>query len=140
MEATRLERIDEIRRRTGLNYKEALQLLEEAGGDVVAALVLFEEREKERRGAWMAGGALEWMKELLQMGNVTRVRVRRDERVLLDLPVSAGLLGAVAAPRLSALAAAAALVTGCSLELYKKDGSVEVRGAVGEGVAPGQGS
>lgn len=140
MEATRLERIDEIRRRTGLGYKEALRLLEEAGDDVVAALVLFEEKEKERRGARMGEGALEWMKELVRKGNVTRVRLRRDERVVLDLPLSAGLFGAVAAPRLSALAAAAALVTGCSLELYSKDGPVEAGRASSETPASWQGS
>ena len=38
-----LEKIDEIRERTGLNYKEAKDLLEEAEGDVVQALIILEE-------------------------------------------------------------------------------------------------
>lgn len=141
MESTRLERIDIIRERTGLGYADALKLLMEAGDDVVEALVLFEEREKGRRAPWIGESAFEWMKELLRKGNITRVLVRRDERVLLDLPVAAGVLGAVVAPKLSALAAAAALFTGCSVELYRKDGGVEIRHFDGaSGAQPSEGS
>lgn len=141
MESTRLEKIDAIRERTGVSYAEALRLLEEAEGDVVMALVLFEEREKARRRGWAGESVLDWLRELLRKGNVTRVRVRRDERVLLDVPVAAGVLGAVVAPRLSALAAAAAVATGCSVELYRKDGSIEVhRFDEARAVQPGEGS
>ena len=44
MEIT-LQKIDQVRERTGLSYTEARELLEEADGDVVQALIILENEE-----------------------------------------------------------------------------------------------
>ncbi|BAS28314.1 DUF4342 domain-containing protein [Limnochorda pilosa] len=124
-----LDRIDILRQRTGLGYAEAKQLLDEAGGDVVEALVRFENRQKEEGAAmrWEARGRAAWdrLVDLIRQGNITRVRIRREDRVLLDFPVTAGVASALLLPRLSALAAAACLVGRCSIEVERKEPSTK---------------
>ena len=68
---------------------------------------------------------LERIKALIRKGNVTRLRVKRRGRVVVEVPVTAGVVGAVIAPELALIGAAACLVTGCSLEVEREDGVVE---------------
>ncbi len=52
------------------------------------------------------------IKELLHEGNIRRVIIKNEEgRVLIDFPLSIGVVGALLAPQLAALGAIAALVT-----------------------------
>ncbi len=61
------------------------------------------------------------VKELVHEGNVTRIIVRDEQgEPLLDIPVTAGLIGAVIAPWLAALGAIAALVTRCRITVERK--------------------
>ena len=128
MEMSRLEMIDVIRERTGLGYKEAADLLDGANGDLIEALARHEQSEKDRKPAWVSAGqgAFDRIKELVQEGNVTRVRVKRGERTLLELPVTAGVVGALIAPELAVLGGALCLFTRCTIELERADGSVDV--------------
>jgi len=62
------------------------------------------------------------VKDLLHEGNVTKIIVRDEEgRMLLELPVAAGLIGALLAPWLAALGAIAALVTRCSISVERRE-------------------
>lgn len=61
------------------------------------------------------------VKELMHEGNVTRIIVHSEQgELLLDIPVTAGLIGAVFAPWLAALGAVAALVTKCKVTVERK--------------------
>ena len=52
------------------------------------------------------------IKELLHEGNIRRVIIKNEDgRILIDIPLSVGVLGAFVAPQLAALGAIAALVT-----------------------------
>jgi hypothetical protein len=62
------------------------------------------------------------VKELIHEGTVRKIIVRDEEgHVLLELPVTAGLVGAVLAPWLAAVGAIAALVTRCNISVERKD-------------------
>lgn len=62
------------------------------------------------------------VKDLLHEGNVRRIIVRDEEgHVLLEVPVTAGLAGAVLAPWLAAVGAIAALVTRCNISVERKE-------------------
>jgi len=62
------------------------------------------------------------VKGLLHEGNVRRIIVRDDEgHVLLELPVTAGLVGALLAPWLAAVGAIAALVTRCNISVERRE-------------------
>ena len=66
---------------------------------------------------------VEKVKELVRQGNIKRVRLIHEEKVLIDIPLSVGAPVAVvtvlAAPVLAALAAIAALVKDCTIEIEK---------------------
>ncbi len=66
---------------------------------------------------------VEKVKQLIREGNIRRVRVLHEGRTLLEIPLSIGApaaaIGILAAPVLAALAAFAALVTECTIEVEK---------------------
>ena len=122
MEIT-LEAIDAVRERTGASYKEAKEALEQAGGSVVDAIVLLEDKSSAK-----TDDVLEKIKAVVKEGNVNKIRVKRDDKVLLTVPVNAGiaggLVGLAVAPWWGVLAAAAAAYgLNCKFELIKDDGS-----------------
>jgi uncharacterized membrane protein YvbJ len=61
------------------------------------------------------------VKELVHEGNVTRIMVK-DEKgsLLLDLPITVGVVGLVLAPLLAAAGAIAALATRCTVTVERK--------------------
>jgi len=66
---------------------------------------------------------VEKVKQLIHEGNIRRVRILHNGRVVLEIPLSIGApaaaIGILAAPILAALAAFAALVTECTIEVEK---------------------
>lgn len=66
---------------------------------------------------------VEKVKELVHQGNIRRVRLLHEEKTLIDIPLSVGAPAAavvvLAAPLLAALAAIAALVKECTIEIEK---------------------
>ena len=64
---------------------------------------------------------VEKIKELVHEGNVTRIIVKDDkDKLLLDIPVTVGVIGALIAPWLAALGAIAAFVTECKIIVERR--------------------
>jgi hypothetical protein len=65
------------------------------------------------------------IKQLIHEGNIRRVRVLHEGRVVLEIPLSIGApvaaIGIIAVPVLAALGAFAALVTECTIEVEKAE-------------------
>jgi hypothetical protein len=60
------------------------------------------------------------VKELLHEGNIRRISIRNEEgKVLIDLPLSVGVVGALVKPQIVARGAIAALVTRGSIVVEK---------------------
>ena len=56
------------------------------------------------------------VKELVSEGNVRRIIIKnKDDKQLVELPLTIGVVGAILAPVLAAVGAIAALVTECSI-------------------------
>lgn len=122
-----LEKVDQIRERTGVSYKEAKDALEITGGDVLEAIVYLE--TKQQKGfsdnvSEIGNDIIESLRELIKKGNVTRILLERDEKVVLDIPVAAGAIGAIFFTPATAAGIIAALVAGCELKIVKNDGEV----------------
>ena len=70
--------------------------------------------------------AMDKIKELVAKGNVSRVIVRKDEKTILDIPVTVGVVGAVVgitAAKWAMLATVLATVGfGCTVEIVKESG------------------
>jgi len=75
---------------------------------------------------------VEKVKELVRQGNIRRVRLMHEEKALLDIPLSVGApvaaVAVLAAPLLAALAAIAALVKECTIEIEKVEDTDESKG------------
>lgn len=69
-----------------------------------------------------ADNLIERVKELLHEGNITRVIVKDDKgKVLLEIPATVGVVGAVFVPWLAALGAIAAIATNCRIVVEKRE-------------------
>lgn len=115
-----LEKVDIIRDRTGVTYKEAKEALEAAHGNVVDALISIENDSKHRwtEAVTVKGSeAVEKVKNIVRSGNVNRIRIKKDETTLLDIPVTAGAISAVVIPQLTAIGTAVALLSKCTIEV-----------------------
>jgi translation elongation factor EF-Ts len=127
-----LEKIDIIRERTGVSYTEAKAALEATEGNVVDALIYIEKNAKTTKEQVYTSKEefTEWIKETIRKGNVTRIRVKKDEKVLVDIPINAGLAAGVAImaalPSLLAIIFLTAVVTRVTVEITKEDGTVDV--------------
>lgn len=136
MEEITLEKIDIIKERTGVTYTEAKEALEASNGNVIDALV-YVEKNSSKKGEKVKeqfdttkDEFVAWIKDTINKGNVSRIRVKKDDKVILDIPVSAGIVGGVAAgiawaPSI-ALMFLTAVVAKVTVEITKEDGSVEV--------------
>ena len=78
-----LEKIELVKDRTGVGYKEAKEALEKTEGNVVDAIILIEENIDEAGKSKMgAQGAdmIEAIKEAIRKGNVSKITIRSEER------------------------------------------------------------
>ena len=127
MEVT-LEKIELVKDRTGVTYKEAKEALEAADGNVVDAIVSIEDKTDGQTSSQKIGAKgneiIDKIKEVVQRGNAARIIIRKDDDKLLDLPLNAGVIGAVVAPWGIILGVAAAFGFNCKIEVVKTDGSV----------------
>jgi len=61
------------------------------------------------------------IKELIKEGNVRRIIIKNEKgQVLVEIPVTFAVVGAVFAPILAAVGALAALVSKCTIEVERK--------------------
>ena len=71
---------------------------------------------------------VEKIKELVKKGNVAKVIIKKGENIIVNLPLTAGIVGGivglVAAPWAMLAAAIATVGFDCKVEVVKTDGSV----------------
>lgn len=61
------------------------------------------------------------VKELINEGNVRRIIIKdKEQKTLVEIPVTVGVIGAVFAPVLAAVGAIAALVAECTIVVERK--------------------
>jgi len=61
------------------------------------------------------------VKELVKEGNVRKITIKdKNGNVILSIPLTIGVIGAVLAPILAAVGAVSALVTECTISLERK--------------------
>jgi len=126
-----LEKIDQVRDRTGVSYKEAKEALEAVDGNVVDAIILIEEKQQSKwfdnitEGISGTGNEiLEKIKKVIKKGNVTKILLKRDDEVIMNIPITAGAVGAILSPHIAMLGVLAALATKCKIEIVKTDGEI----------------
>lgn len=72
-----------------------------------------------------AEALVEKVKELVKKGNVTKIQVKKNGEVVVNFPVTVGIVaGVAAAPWALLLAAITTLGLDCSIEVVKDNGEV----------------
>jgi len=65
---------------------------------------------------------VEKIKEIIHEGNVTKITIKDEkDKVLLEIPVTIGVVGALIAPWFAALGAIAAIAARCKIIVEKKE-------------------
>ena len=128
MEIT-LEKIEIVKDRTGSTYAEAKAALEAAEGSVVDAIIAIEGKMNEEHDK-VDGGSLKdspifaKVKESVDKGNVSRILITKNEKTIVNFPVTAGVIGAVLVPWGAILGIVAALGAQCSIDFVDAEGKV----------------
>lgn len=126
MEIT-LEKIELVKDRTGVSYKEAKEAIEAAEGSVVDAIIAIEEKidvKKTNRAGVLALDTVDKVKEFVKKGNISKISVKKDDETVVNIPVNVGVVGALVAPWGVLAAAIAAFGFRCKIELTTDDGRV----------------
>jgi len=117
-----IEKIDELRERTGVNYTDAKEALESCNGDMLEAIVYLEKDKKARTQKskpWGAGFS-DKVCALLRKGSSTRIKMYKQENLIFSISVNiAALIGFILLPliELIAIALLIALLTGHRFKL-----------------------
>ena len=123
----RLEDIEKVMELAGVDYYTAKEALVKAEGNLDKAL------EDLAPTGTSVGDEIKDMIEKLKVkvkeGNVDRVQIRKDDEIILKVPVNVGIIGgiigAAAAPWALIAGTIAAFGFGCKLEIVKKDGTTD---------------
>ncbi len=123
-----LEKIDRLRERAGIGYREAKYVLEQVDGDLVEALIYLEEKRGEARDRFSS-----WPRDISKQLrrfvaglHRTRFRVKVKDNTLVELPATYGALGAALFPKIAAIGLIGVLFS---------EGSIEIKGGPGSGSA-----
>ncbi len=133
MEIT-FEKIDRVIEETGVEYKDAKAALIHTDGDVEAAIA-------EIKGVKATGSefgedvqhrideVIAKIKEKVKEGNVDKIQLKKDDEIVLSIPVNVGVVGGLfglaVAPWAMIAAGIAAYGLSCKIEIVKKDNSSE---------------
>ncbi len=130
-----IEKIDIVVSRTNASYKLAKEALEKTNGDVVEAIVLLEEEENSEDLSKKGEDLVDKIKEMIKEGNVTKIIVKKDDKIILNIPVTLAAAGAIIAVQAALLGLGLALLTKCTIEIVKEDGEVvSINDSIDEGV------
>ena len=137
-----LEKVDMVRERTMVSYEKAKQALELCEGDVLEALIYIEKTEgilndnnesfdddEENKTQISIEELKVWFKQIIEKGNIARIKIKKDDIEIIDIPVNAGIAAGVVAiiiPPILAAGVIAAIATKITIEITNEDGSVEI--------------
>ena len=135
MEIT-LEKIELVKDRTGVTYKEAKDALESTDGNVVDAIIALEEKvdgQTTSKTMKRKDALIENLKELARKGNVSKVVITKDGQQLLNIPLTVGVLGTIIAPWGVIAGTVAAFGFNCKIHFITDDGkTIDVTEKAGE--------
>lgn len=140
------EKMDAIKQRLNVTYAQAKEALDMCGGDLAAALAYLDGSGQEEQGGQAASskwdkettenfvrGLIEQIKSIIQEGNVSKVRLKKGQQTIIEVPATLGVVGlgmTLFSPLLlaiGAVGAATAFIKELTFELERPDGTIESR-------------
>ena len=124
----KLEDAEVVMEKTKCTHKEAKEALENSNGNVLDAIIYIEEGKVNKKSE-KNDELKEKIKNAIKKGNVDKIQIKRNDEIILSIPVNvgmaAGILGVAAAPWAVIAGAIAAYGFDCKFEIIKDDGSSE---------------
>ena len=122
-----LEAIEKVMELTGVEYKTAKEEIEKTEGNVDEAVKLIQPQTKDIGED--VKNLIDKLKKIVEEGNVDRIQIKKDNEIVLSVPVNVGIIGGIlglaAAPWALIAGSVAAFGLGCKLIVVKKDGSTD---------------
>ena len=123
----KLEAVEKVMELAGVDYYTAKEALVKTEGNLDKAL------EALAPTGTSVGDEIKDMidklKAKVKEGNVDRVQIRKDDEIILKVPVNVGIIGGIIGAAAAPWALIAGTITafgfGCKLEIVKKDGSTD---------------
>lgn len=118
-----LEKIDLLRKRADVSYKEAKEALEKTEGDIVEALTYLEEMNKIKPEKEAASSSF-WKKtkSIYNKGNTIRLIISKDNTNLLNSGLPLAILVTILTMPLAVFLLILALITNCKIRFIKNSG------------------
>lgn len=131
MEDITLEKIDILRKRIGVGYGKAKEILEACEGNIVDALVYAEKLKESEPDSVLKttkDDMIKYLEELVRKGNVSRIRIKKEDKALVDIPVNGGiavgLIGLAISPVLIPLTVVGGVISNVIIEITDEKGNV----------------
>lgn len=111
-----LEEVEALKARTNLNYREAIEVLEEAGGDFLEAMALLEEKgitasSDNEKAIWQT---------LLDKSRRIKIRIKGPKGGVFRIPLPLCVAAVAAFPRLAVWGGLGLILARCLLEIESK--------------------
>ncbi|GCD10260.1 DUF4342 domain-containing protein [Clostridium tagluense] len=118
-----LEQIDELRKRANVSYEDAKAALEQNDGDLLCALVYLEKQNKIKPDEIPSSESkfFKKVKKLIKKGNETKIIVKKDDAVVLNICVTLGVIITIVATPIVITALILALATNHKIRIQKKN-------------------
>lgn len=118
-----LEKIDQVLERVpGASYKEAKEALVVTDGDILDAIIYLEQNKKSTKVKTKAKEKMEnalgkdaeemkcQLKEMLKRSNVIRIVVEKDNKTIMNIPLTVGVVGLALGPLVTLVGLSAAVI------------------------------
>jgi len=118
-----LEQIDELRKRANVTYEDAKNALEKSSGNLIDALVYLEKENKikPKQNPCSESIFLKKVKKLIKKGNQTKLVIKKEDIVVLNICVTMAIVITVVAPPIAIVALIFALVTNHKIRIKKNN-------------------
>ena len=119
-----LEQIDSLRKRANVSYQDAKEALEKYEGDIVEALVYLEKEKKIKATKKAEGRGEFWerVKGIIRKGNRTKLQIKNESRVVLNIPITLAIIITIFATHITILGLVIALLTKHKIRIEKANG------------------
>ena len=127
-----IEAIDQVMERVpGATYAEVREALIKSDGDVIDAIILLQENstEKENKNKKTfeevfgkdSDKIKEEITELLRKSNVIRIVIEKNGKIIMNIPITVGVVGVVFAPILTLIGLSASVLAKYRIKIENKD-------------------
>lgn len=129
-----IEAIDQVMERVpGATYAEVREALIKSDGDVIYAIILLQEnsteKEKENKNKKTfeevfgkdSDKIKEEITELLRKSNVIRIVIEKNGKIIMNIPITVGVVGVVFAPILTLIGLSASVLAKYRIKIENED-------------------